>query len=77
MPAAAAASLHRRAINKVLTLRRRAKRGVSKGRGIGASWFETREDALLTMRGEIARYRRSTAMVRLANVSRSAITETK
>ena len=48
MPAIAAASLHRRATSKVLT-----------------------------MRGEIARYRRSTAMVRLANVSRSAITETK
>jgi hypothetical protein len=40
----------------------------------GASWFETREDALLTMRG---RYLRSTVIMRLANVRRSAMTETK
>jgi hypothetical protein len=34
----------------VLILRSRAKRGVSKDGHAAASWFETREDALLTMR---------------------------
>jgi hypothetical protein len=34
----------------ILILRSRAERGVSKDGGVGAAWFETAQERLLTMR---------------------------